>query len=358
MERCNHSRRILDVLPATRNRNAAAAGIDDVAGLAGVSPSTVSNVLNHPERVATATIDKVRRAIDLLQYVPNGAARSLAAGSTRTVGLVLSDLGNSLFVDIARGAEEYADEIGVSIILANSEGELRREERALEVFEQSRVRGSLLTLNDADHYRAIAARPPGRSPIVVLNYHDVFELFCSAYIDNVFGGEVATSHLLDTGRRRLVFVGGPDSLQPVQDRRRGFLRALETRGLSPADQLSPDWINRADGWRVGRALAPRILAGELDGIVAASDLLAAGIIQALAEVPSISLPEAVSVIGYDNNQAAWDSPIPISTVSQPGVALGVAGLTLLENEFGSDTHRHESVRLQPSLIPRRSTERR
>ncbi|HKP08472.1 MAG TPA: LacI family DNA-binding transcriptional regulator [Microbacterium sp.] len=345
------------MLPATRRRNTGAAGIDDVAGLAGVSPSTVSNVLNHPERVAPATIDKVRRAIAMLQYVPNGAARSLAAGGSRSVGLVLSDLGNSLFVDIARGAEERAAEIGVSVILANSEGRLDREERALEVFEQSLALGSLLTLNDAEHFRAIAARPASRAPIIVLNYHDTSALFCSAHIDNVHGGELATRHLLNQGRSRLVFVGGPGSLQPVDDRRQGFERALAAAGVRAAGEYSPEQVNRADGWLVGRALAPRVLAGEVDGIVAASDLLAAGIVQALAEVPSIDLPGAVSVIGYDNNQAAWDAPIPISTVSQPGAELGATGLALLAEELSGEPHQHRSIRLQPALVERRSTRR-
>ena len=138
----------------TKRRDKDAAGIDDVAGLAGVSQSTVSNVLNHPERVAPTTLDRVQRAIAMLQYVPNGAARSLAAGASTSVGLILSDLGNSLFVDIARGAEKSAEEIGLAVVLANTDGRLDRERRALDVFEQSMVLGSLLTLNDADHFRA------------------------------------------------------------------------------------------------------------------------------------------------------------------------------------------------------------
>ena len=345
------------MLVQTKRRGKAAAGIDDVAGLAGVSQSTVSNVLNHPERVAPATLDRVRRAIAMLQYVPNGAARSLAAGASTSVGLILSDLGNSLFVDIARGAEQGAEELGLSVVLANTDGRLDRERRALEVFEQSMVLGSLLTLNDADHFRAISSRTEARSPLVMLNYHDSSRRFCSAYIDNVHGGAIATRHLLDSGRRRLVFVGGPDSLQPVAERRAGFRSALSQAGLAAVGDIEPEWINRADGWKVGRALAPRIQSGDVDGVVAASDLLAAGILQALGEVRELSLPDAVGVIGYDNNQAAWDAPIPLSTVSQPGEELGAAGLRLLVGELGSEPHEHSVVRLVPEVITRRSTQR-
>ncbi|WP_347976804.1 LacI family DNA-binding transcriptional regulator [Microbacterium sp. ProA8] len=340
-----------------RRRPADSVGIDDVAAFAGVSPSTVSNVLNHPERVSPSTQEKVRRAIAVLRYVPNGAARSLAAGGSRTVGLALSDLGNSLFVDIAQGAETHAGELGASVILANSGGELERERRALAVFEQSLVLGSLLTLNDAQHFRAIASRAQGRTPLVMLNYHDTSAQFCSAFIDNAFGGQLATKHLLDQGRRRLVFVGGPASLQPVADRRDGFLRALAEVRLAPVDAVQPDWINRADGWNVGRSLAPRVAAGEIDGVVAASDLLAAGILQAFAESPAISLPDDVSVIGYDNNQAAWDAPVPLSTISQPGEELGATGIRLLMQELEDADHEHEAVRLVPTLVERRSTQR-
>ncbi|HEY5906047.1 MAG TPA: LacI family DNA-binding transcriptional regulator [Actinomycetota bacterium] len=336
---------------------AGSVGIVDVAALAGVSPATVSNVLNHHERVASKTIAKVERAIAMLGYVPNGAARSLAAGRSRLVGLILSDLGNSLFVDIARGAERAADERGLSLLLANTDGKLESEDRYVSVFNESRVLGSLLTLNDETHFRALSSRPVHGQPLALLNFHADTSRFCSAYIDNEAGGHLATSHLLRTGRTRLAFVGGPSSLQPVNDRRSGFRRALAEVGLIAVDELAPRWINRADGWSIGRRLAHRVAAGEIDGIVAASDLLAAGIVQALAETPGASAPEHVGVIGYDNNQAAWDAPVPISTISQPGEELGRVGLGLLLDEVSTSGHRHRAVGLEPALVARRSTER-
>ncbi|ANJ27148.1 LacI family DNA-binding transcriptional regulator [Agromyces aureus] len=332
------------------------AGIKDVAALAGVSIATVSNALNHRERVAAPTLGRIDRAIGMLGYIPNGAARSLAAGRTRSFGLILSDLGNSLFVDIARGAERAADERGLSVVLANSDGKLEREDRYVELFAETRVRGVLLTLNDASHFRAIVGRHAHGQPLVMLNFHDDSGRYCTASIDNEAGGHLATTHLLETGRRRIVFVGGPDTLQPVADRRRGFRRALASAALDPVDEIAPTWVNRADGWQVGQALADRVLGGDIDGIVAASDLLAAGIVQALSE-RSIRVPEALGVIGYDNNQAAWDAPIPISTVSQPGEELGFVGSQLLIDEVEEPDHEHRAIRLAPSLIARRSTER-
>lgn len=342
---------------SAREDLASVAGIKDVATLAGVSIATVSNALNHRERVAPPTLDRIDRAIAMLGYIPNGVARSLAAGRTRSIGLVLSDLGNSLFVDIARGAERAADELGLSVILANSDGRLEREDRYVDLFAETRVRGVLLTLNDASHFRAISGRHSYGQPIAMLNFHDDTGRYCTASIDNEWGGNLAANHLIETGRRRLVFVGGPDTLQPIADRRAGFRRALTEAGLTPVEEIAPRWVNRSDGWQVGRLLADRVLGGEIDGIVAASDLLAAGIVQALSEIRPISVPETVSVIGYDNNQAAWDAPIPISTISQPGEELGYTGARLLFAEIEERDHEHRAVQLKPDLVIRRSTAR-
>lgn len=321
-----------------------------------MSSGTVSNVLNHPDRVSSATASKVRRAMELLHYVPNANARSLAAGSSSSIGLIVSDLANSLFVDVARGAEHSAEQAGYTLLIANSDTLLEREARHLRSFTQSRVAGVLLTLNDADHLAAIAGDTSLPSSLVMLNLAVPASRFCSVSVDNEHGGYLAAMHLVDTGRRRMVFVGGPGSLSPVRDRERGFRRAVSERGVTPIRPLEPEGVNRADGWAVGTALAERVAAGEIDGIVAATDLLAAGIVQALTSVPGIRVPEDVAVIGYDNNQAAWDSPIPISTIAQPGEEMGRRGTALILDEGRSGReHTHRAETLAPTLVVRAST---
>ncbi|WP_211288205.1 LacI family DNA-binding transcriptional regulator [Mumia flava] len=339
--------------PAAGGR--ARAGIADVAALAGVSQGTVSNVLNHPDRVAAKTRDKVRRAMDMLDYVPNGLARSLAAGSSQALGLVVSDLGNSVFVDIARGAEQTAESTGGTLLLANSDGRLEREASYLAVFAQSRVSGILITLNDAGHYAAISRIAPSGTPVVMLNHRADPGRFCSVSVDDELGGYLATRHLIETGRRRLVFVGGPDKLAPIQQRARGFRRAVAESGVS-AIEVVPPWINRADGWRIGADLAGRVIDGDADGIVASTDLLAAGIVQSLAGRGDIQIPRDVAIIGYDNNQAAWDSPLPISTVMQPGHEMGSVGAAMVADEVEeSGEHVHRCAVLSPKVLVRDSS---
>jgi LacI family transcriptional regulator len=329
------------------------AGMSDVAQLAGVSIGTVSNVLNHPNRVSPATRERVERAMTMLKYVPNVLARSLAAGSTQLLGLVLTDLTNSLFIDIARGAEQAAESAGLSLMLANSDGRLEREVSYIETFSQSRFDGMLLALNDEEHFAAIAGATGSDVPLVMLNFRAPTSQYCSVSVDNELGGYIATKHLLDTGRRKLAFVGGPESLRPVQDRARGFRRAMREARVRPAAELMPAGINRADGYDVGLHLADLVDRGDVDAAFAVSDLLAAGIAQA-ADSRRIDVPGQLAIIGYDNNHAAWDSPTPISTVAQPGAEMGALGVELVSREAAAD-HAHEARVLEPTLVVRRST---
>ncbi|KQT98328.1 LacI family DNA-binding transcriptional regulator [Sanguibacter sp. Leaf3] len=325
----------------------------DVAARAGVSLGTVSHVLNHPERVTDATRAKVEDVVAALGYRPNRMARSLAGGRSSAIGLAMTDLSNSLFVDIARGAGEHAESLGMSVLLADGDNELGREVRNLELFDELSVAGSMITLSDEEHMAALVGARSGGRPLVLLNFSAPEAWFCSVAVDNELGGHIATEHLLGTGRTRLVFVGGPEVLRPVHDRRDGFRRALAGAGLVAVDELRPDAINREDGVQIGRRLVADVRAGRVDGIVAASDLLAAGIVQVLL-AEGISVPSDVAVVGYDNNQAVWDLPVPLTTVAQPGEEMGRRGARLVIDEARTAGHVHQAVLLQPHLVVRAS----
>jgi len=327
----------------------------DVAARAGVSLGTVSHVLNHPERVTPATRARVEDAVRQLGYRPNGLARSLAGGRSSAIGLAMTDLSNSLFVDLARGAGAEAEAVGMSVLLADGANQLGRELRNLELFEELGVAGSMITLSDDEHMAALVGGRGSDRPLVLLNFSAPAAWYCSVAVDNEHGGYLATRHLLETGCRRPVLVGGPDVLRPVHDRSAGFRRALAEAGLRAAAELQPGGINREDGRAVGRALVPEIRAGRVDGVVAASDLLAAGAMQVFLAA-GLAVPDDVAVIGYDDNRAAWDLPVPLTTVAQPGEEMGRHGARLLVEEArGAAGHRHEAVVLTPHLLVRAST---
>ncbi|MHA7191902.1 LacI family DNA-binding transcriptional regulator [Arthrobacter sp. MDT2-16] len=327
--------------------------MNDVARLAGVSLGTVSHVLNKPEIVSAKTIARVTAAIDELGFVRNDAARSLAAGRSNTIGLILTDVGNSLFVDIARGAEGAASSTGRSLLLANSDVTFEKQESYLDIFDEARVAGIILAPLDAGLDGVDRVRRHGRN-IVLVNYAGDRTDCCSVVVNEEHGGYLAAQHLMDIGRTRLLFAGGPEDLHAVNARREGARRAVREQG----DGVSLDVIvSRNLKSTSGRSIARDLLgAGPLpDGILAPADQLAAGLIHELTDA-GISVPEDVAVIGYDNNQFASEAAIPMSTVSQPGHEMGEEALRLLIDEIDNPrTHEHQRITLEPTLIIRRST---
>ncbi len=340
----------------TPRAEAPAPSVHDVARLAGVSVGTVSNVLNKPHIVSEKTQKRVQVAIEQLGFVRNDAARSLSVGKSSTIGFVLTHLGNSFFVDIARGAEDEAAKTGHALLLADSDVNFQRQEAYLDVFDEARVAGILFAPMDASLEGIDRVRRHGRK-IVLVNYGGGRRDCCSVLVDDERGGYLAARHLIDLGRRHLVFAGGPDDLHAVTDRRRGAWRAVaETNGAVTFDPVAGSGLSQKEGRRIAGELVARGLDAMPDGIVAPSDRIAAGIVYELTGKFGLRVPQDVAVIGYDNNQFANDGEIPLSTVSQPGNEMGRVAAGLLLDEINHPgTHTHRNVLLEPSVIARQST---
>ena len=324
--------------------------IQDVARRAGVAIGTVSNVLNNPEIVTEQTRLKVEEAIAELGFVRNSAARALAARRTDTVGLVLIDIGNSLFVDIARGAESAAGQAQLKLLLANSDSTRTKQDNYLELFDQARVAGVLLTPLEEPLDVAHAVLGHGR-PVVLVIATSPDPLTCSVMINEELGGYLAATHLLDRGARELVFLAGCPDLRLIRRRLAGVERAVVEAGASLGVVEAPDLAISA-GREVGRQV---LLSQSVDGVVCPSDLLAVGVIQAATDL-GIRVPDDLIVVGYDDNHFASESSIPVSTVSLPGYRMGEVAIELLLEEIHQGSgHVHRTVMLDPHLIPRRSS---
>ncbi|BDV31876.1 LacI family DNA-binding transcriptional regulator [Microbacterium terricola] len=325
----------------------------DVARHAGVALGTVSNTLNNPEKVAEATRRKVLAAIAELGFVRNDAARSLAAGNSTTVGLVLADLGNSFFVDIARGAEQVMRRNGMNVLIANTDIDRDREVRNLELFEQHRVAGIILAPLDTPLARS-QVLPASKTPTVLVNFDSESHAHPSVAVNEHLGGRLAARHLLELGRRRLLFVGGPLFLTAVRGRYEGAAEAVAAFPGAEMEHLETRGLNI----RHGRAAAQTILdrgAGRYDGIIAAADLVAIGLIQALGEREGFRVPADLAITGYDNNHFASESAVPVTTVGQPGEEMGRVAADLLLERIARPDASVRSLVLDPHLIPRRST---
>ncbi|WP_022891654.1 LacI family DNA-binding transcriptional regulator [Agromyces subbeticus] len=324
----------------------------DVARQAGVALGTVSNTLNNPDKVSDATRRRVLAAIAELGFVRNDAARSLAAGSSTTVGLVLADLDNSFFVDIARGAETILRQHGMNLLIANTDVDPAREQRNLELFEESRVAGILITPTPW-----VAARRPAirSTPLVYVNAHPGDPSSSGVVVDERRGGYLAARHLIDLGRTRLLFVGGPFLLEAVAARRDGAQQAVEeSRGVS-LEVLETRGLNIPHGRQAGREIVEGG-AGRVDGIIAASDLMAIGCMQVFDDETGFDVPADIAITGYDNNHFASESATPVSTIAQPGEEMGRAAAQLLINQITApESAQPRTVTLEPHLIARRST---
>ncbi|MEV4172123.1 LacI family DNA-binding transcriptional regulator [Nonomuraea sp. NPDC049709] len=332
---------------ATRN-------IKEVAQLARVSVGTVSNVLNRPEIVSPATRERVFEAIKKLGFVRNEVARHLRVGRSRTVGLVVLDVSNPFFVDVAQGAEAVADDHDTMVVLCNSAGDPGRERRHLDQLEQQRVMGILITPVEMETpwLEELAARG---TPVVLVD-SPATGLQCSVAVDDRLGGQIAGAHLIERGHRRIMFVGGPPSIKQVADRHAGV-----TSAVAAADGAVELLTSTAPTLTVaeGRAIGERVAALPADerptAAFCANDMMALGFLQAMAS-HGLRVPEDLAIIGYDDIDFAAAAAVPLSSVRQPRELLGRTAIDLLLEEVAEpEQHRHRQVIFQPDLVIRESS---
>lgn len=330
--------------------------VKDVAALAGVSVGTVSNVLNRPEKVAPATVERVQSAIEQLGFVRNDAARQLRAGRSRSIGLVVLDVRNPFFTDVARGAERRAAADDLSILLGNSDDDPAREAGYLDLFEQQRVHGVLITPVDDVSGRLERLRSRGIPAVLVDRSSDGAE-FSSVSVDDIAGGYLAVRHLIDTGRRRIAFVGGPGTVRQVADRLEGARRAVSKRPDATLEVVETSALSVLEGRAAGESLRGRAPADRPDAVFAANDLLAVGVLQALVMLGSVAVPDDVAIIGYDDIDFSAATVVPLSSIRQPSELIGRRAVELLLAEVEGVDER-EQVVFQPELVVRESTRAR
>lgn len=331
-----------------------AVSVREVAALAGVSLGTVSNVLNRPDKVAPTTVDRVQSAIATLGFVRNDSARQLRAGRSSTVGLIVLDGGNPFFTDVARGAEDAAMDRGLAVLIGNSDESTDRERTYVDLFEERRVAGLLISPAGDDLSRLARLRDQGTAVVLVDRRADD-EHFASVSVDDVAGGRIAVEHLAATGRTRIAFVGGPSSIRQVADRHAGALSAARAAGIE-LEVLPTASLSVLEGRRVGEALQARPRAERPDAVFAANDLLAVGLEQAFIMRGTIAVPEEIAIVGYDDIAFAEAAVVPLTSVRQPAQDLGRQAIELLTKqvELGQDIDL-EHVEFTPELVVRQSS---
>ncbi|MDT5026337.1 MAG: LacI family transcriptional regulator [Micromonosporaceae bacterium] len=328
--------------------------IRDVAAAAGVSLGTVSNYLNRPNAVAVATRNRIRQAIDDLGFVRNaGAALVRGGGRARTIGLVVLDVANPFFTELARGAEETAREHQLLIILCNSDEDPEKEQRYLEVLEEQRVLGVLISAVDGDATKIDWLRQRGTSVVLV---ESARPNYCSVKADDVGGGELAAEHLISLGHRTLIFATASLGVRQYHERLTGVRRAIARHGL-PEGSLTVVEQGIKGSAADGRLAADHILEQKMPGtgIICGNDLIALGLTAVLLRA-GVRIPQDVSVVGYDDIELAQQSVLTLTTISQPKQNMGrTATQLLIEEADNGKRHAHQQIVFQPELVVREST---
>lgn len=323
----------------------------DVAKAAKVSVGTVSNVLNRPEIVAPATLARVRETIKELGFVPNGFARQLRSGNSRTLGLVVPDVSNPFFTEVARGVEDAASKRDYAVFLCNSDESTVKEDRYIKVLIEQQVRGVLITPADTKTDRLDAMRERGIS-VTLLDREMKSQQLCSVSVDDVNGGQIAIEFLASLGHKNIAWVCGPESIPQVSDRGAGVTKAAKMSNTK-VETIRVSLMNTLQGEEAARQILA--MAKKPTAIFCANDLLALGVIRVLV-ANKVKIPEQISVLGYDNIEFASSAGIPLSSIAQPSYQMGVTAANLLIDECeDEEVHRHQQIRFQPQLVERSST---
>lgn len=334
----------------------------DVAELAGVSIKTVSNVVNDYPHVKASTREKVREAILQVGYRPQVAAQQLRTGASKMITLAVPALTFSYFSALAQQFIDEAQRRGQTVVLHSTSGGREAERTVLEGF--NRVLGDGVIFNPLLIEEEVFARMEQTAqPTVFIGEHLPEKLpHGSDYvrIDNVAAAFDATTHLLETGRRRIAFLGAiatKHGLQPHSSgslRRDGYLAALRARGVDPDPalvQAVDDW-HRQDGFSGAADLLTR--QPDLDGIVCGNDDLAIGVLAQLRRLGR-RVPEDIAVIGYDDTPDAPFASPPLSTISPDKHAIAATALDLLTERIQGFDGPPRIVDTPYSLVIREST---
>jgi LacI family transcriptional regulator len=332
--------------------------VRDVAKKAGVSVGTVSNVLNSPDKVADKTVVRVQAAIDVLGFVRNDAARQLRAGKSRSIGLMVLDVRNPFFTDIARGAEDAAHVHNMSVLLANSDETPEREKQLLALFEEQRVAGLLVSPVTSDLEEIKKTRARG-TVVVLVDRKSKDKSFCSVSVDDVSGGQMAVQHLIDNGRKKILFAGGPVGIEQIADRLKGARKAVAKNSEISLETCETKNLTVLEGRALGDEILARPKSKRPDAIFAANDLLALGIMQAIVVSNEVSIPKDIAIVGYDDISFASTAFISLTSIRQPSMVIGAQAVELLLQETENPgSAKGRQVVFQPELIVRDSTARK
>lgn len=317
----------------------------DIAEAAGVTIATASRSLSGAYGVNPATRQRVLTVATRLKYRPNRFARGLVTGRSQIIGLIISDIRNPFFAEVARGAEDAAYAAGSDVVLCNSDLIPERQKHYIDSLMEKNVDGIIMnsiTALDATEQNRLAE---SGVPVVLLNEHHRNSPFSSVLTDNERGGWLAAQYLWSLGHRKLSHFSGPKRHGNLSRRAKGFLEYFRKR-----EQAMVSMLHGANTLEGGYSMARKLFAEQsgVTAIFAANDAMAFGVLKAAIEC-GVNIPRDVSVIGFDDVEMAAIAHPPLTTIHQAKYEIGAASVQiLLDGRRGKQTapeHRVLGVRL-------------
>ncbi|RKN86976.1 LacI family DNA-binding transcriptional regulator [Paenibacillus ginsengarvi] len=327
--------------------------IYDIAKAAGVSIATVSKVINGTGRISTDTRERVHEIMQELDYQPSVVASALTGKSTFTIGLLIPDLANPLYAEIARSVEDRGRELGFNLVMCSTDNNPRREGDYITFLKQKKVDGIIISTGISNE-AVLQSLHTQNIPVAFVTRDHIPGMDAdSVRVDDYLGGYRAASHLLGLGHRHVAVLTEQLSLSSSSDRVRGFIHALEEAGI---EEGGPVVVESFSSIEEGRRQTLELLISEdaPTALFACNDLLAIGAVQAAKEL-RLTIPWDVSIIGFDNTMLAGIVDPPLTTISQPIAEMGRRVMDLIIQEVRGEKKGKTAIVLTPELVVRQST---
>ncbi len=324
--------------------------IREVARLAGVSPATVSRVMNGTANVNTEKKQRVLRVIEETGFKPNELARSLYKQSSRIIGAIIPTNENPFFNELTRAVEAEAYAQGYRFMICNSDSDPEKEAESIRIMSQMKADGLVVMANNENIWKELKEC---QLPVIVMDrqiedHHELAHIQANHYE----GGRLAAEHLLDCGCRNIVHMRGPQKYSSGRDRFRGYLDVCTKKGLSPC------YVDSSYDYQEGYEAARQLLHDypDADGIIASNDITAVAAYKYLHGA-GYRVPDDIQLIGFDDVNLSWQLTPELTTIRQPVSEMGrLAAQLIIDHVEGRETEREHVFDVE--LIQRETTIRR
>lgn len=325
--------------------------LKDIAEICGVSIATVSKVVNgKTSDIGAETIERIEAVLKEYNYIPNGLARSMKTNRSYSIGLIIPDVRNPFFTEIARGAEDMAYKNGYTLFLSNSDDDFNKEKKYIQSHLEKRVDGILL-IGSHERLEEEEKNMNLDIPIVTIDRPSSYRsIVGEVSTDNYLGAKEAAQYLLELGHSKFLYVGGSPLNTTNCERKHGLLDSIQNEN----NNVLVDVVDGSFTFEHGYDSIMNLQAIPYTAIFCANDMIAFGVIKALSD-KGLQVPEDISVVGVDDITFARTSNPSLTTVRQPSYELGQLGAQMLIKSITHNKSKQNNLVLKQELVIRSST---